>query len=426
MPHTFREDQSLRFGDAVMLKNSLTQGWLVCDMSDRITSNDEAYAVTTTEKAVGACARSVVHIVRGETQAIGAPANDDMVRYGQAIRLQSNEFICNKPLYLSSQPVSPLAFARFSRNQEVCLLNKSTYNTVWKIWPVVGTRTAKAGQPVLATDQVVFEHCATTQLLSNDRIPYRNDFGNEMEVSCMSAATKHKTQMLACEYNGERVRENEHKAINGKNFWNIVLSESAAGAEPVVAPPRYEGAQMIQDIKETLKRRGAMAIRGIGRVFRILDDNRNRQLDANELMWGLKDFDIHLNEEQVACLIKHFDRDNSGTVNFDEFLVALRGDLSENRLSFIKKAYQKLDINGDGQVTLDDVARIYDVSQHPDVIQGKKTPEEAYREFMSLWDTQVADGVVTFDEFCDYYRDVSASIDTDQYFGVMMTQAWKL
>ena len=28
-----------------------------------------------------------------------------------------------------------------------------------------------------------------------------------MEVSCMSAATKHKTQMLAGEYNGEKVRE---------------------------------------------------------------------------------------------------------------------------------------------------------------------------------------------------------------------------
>ena len=99
-------------------------------------------------------------------------------------------------------------------------------------------------------------------------------------------------------------------------------------------------------------------------------------------------------------LIKHFDRDNSGSVNFDEFLVALRGDLNENRLSFIRQAYQKLDINGDGLVTLDDIARIYDVSQHPDVMSGKKTTEEAYREFMSLWDTQVADGIVTLDEFC--------------------------
>ena len=79
-----------------------------------------------------------------------------------------------------------------------------------------------------------------------------------------------------------------------------------------------------------------MAIRGIGRVFRILDDNRNRQLDNNELMWGLKDFDIHLSEEQVAILIKHFDSDNSGSVNFDEFLRALRGDLSQSRIGFIR------------------------------------------------------------------------------------------
>ena len=179
-----------------------------------------------------------------------------------------------------------------------------------------------------------------------------------------------------------------------------MLAEDAKYAEPVEAAPRYEGEQMIADIKATLKKRGAMAIRGIGRVFRILDDNRNRQLDKNELMWGLKDFDIHLNEEQVDTLITHFDRDKSGTVNFDEFLVALRGELNEARTSWIRKAYDKLDINGDGKVTLDDIAQIYDVSQHPDVIDGKKTPEEAYREFMSLWDTQVADGIVTFDEFC--------------------------
>ena len=103
-------------------------------------------------------------------------------------------------------------------------------------------------------------------------------------------------------------------------------------------------------------------IRGIGRVFRILDDNRNRQLDKTELLWGLKDFDIHLSEEQVDVLVKHFDRDGSGTVNFDEFLVALRGDLNEFRKGFIKQAYDKLDVNKDGKVTLDDIAKLYDVS----------------------------------------------------------------
>lgn len=41
-----------------MLKSLHTNGYLACDMSDRITTHDEAYAVTTTEK-IGPCARSV-------------------------------------------------------------------------------------------------------------------------------------------------------------------------------------------------------------------------------------------------------------------------------------------------------------------------------------------------------------------------------
>jgi len=60
------------------------------------------------------------------------------------------------------------------------------------------------------------------------------------------------------------------------------------------------------------------------------------------------------------------------------------------------------------------------------VTQGRKDPKEIYLEFMRLWDTQVADGIITFDEFIDYYRDVSASIDSDEYFEAMMKNAWKL
>ena len=48
--------------------------------------------------------------------------------------------------------------------------------------------------------------------------------------------------MLAGEYNGEKVRESQHKKVDPKNFWNIVLSEDASGAEPVTPPARYDGA----------------------------------------------------------------------------------------------------------------------------------------------------------------------------------------
>ena len=45
---------------------------------------------------------------------------------------------------------------------------------------------------------------------------------------------------------------------------------------------------------------------------------------------------------------------------------------------------------------------------------------------MTQWDCQVADGIVTFEEFCDYYEGVSCSIDRDDYFELMMKRAWKL
>ena len=100
--------------------------------------------------------------------------------------------------------------------------------------------------------------------------------------------------------------------------------------------------------------------------------------------------------------------------------------MNQSRIDWVRKAYQKLDVNKDGLVKLDDIAKIYDVSKHPEIANGSANPKDVYLQFMSLWDTQVVDGIITFDEFTDYYRDVSASIDSDEYFGVMMTQAWKL
>lgn len=51
---------------------------------------------------------------------------------------------------------------------------------------------------------------------------------------------------------------------------------------------------------------------------------------------------------------------------------------------------------------------------------------EILTEFMSQWDTQKADNCVTLAEFEDYYTDVSACIDEDDYFELMIRNAWHL
>ena len=78
-----------------------------------------------------------------------------------------------------------------------------------------------------------------------------------------------------------------------------MTASDASAAEPVEAPEElsYDGATLVNDIKQTLLSRGSMTLRGVARVFKILDDNRNRQLDGAELADGLKTFDINLLDE---------------------------------------------------------------------------------------------------------------------------------
>lgn len=165
------------------MKNKASNGVLVFDSGDKITSYDEAYACTTTDKPTGPCARSVIVITKAEEDF----APDNLLRYGQKIRLESTTHLFGKKTYLHSCQISPLAFARFSRNQEVCMITKNIYNTVWKVVHAnPNLRISSVGEPVRANEELIIEHCATAQFLSSDKIQYGNEFGTEYEVSVCS------------------------------------------------------------------------------------------------------------------------------------------------------------------------------------------------------------------------------------------------
>lgn len=72
------------------------------------------------------------------------------------------------------------------------------------------------------------------------------------------------------------------------------------------------------------------------------------------------------------------------------------------------------------------IVGIYDVSMNPDYIEGRKTREQILTEFLSNFEGVKGnrDGVVTRDEFYDYYTDLSMSVPSDEYFVRMMESTW--
>ena len=70
---------------------------------------------------------------------------------------------------------------------------------------------------------------------------------------------------------------------------------------------------------------------------------------------------------------------------------------------------------------------------HPDVKSGKKTEEEVLSEFLdtfelhhSLKHPEDKDRKINLAEFTEYYTNISSTIDNDQYFELMITNAWNL
>jgi len=157
-----------------------------------------------------------------------------------------------------------------------------------------------------------------------------------------------------------------------------------------------------------------------------MDRNGNGSLDPVEFKYAMRDYGVELSEIEITQIIKNFDTNRDGKLSFDEFIRAMRGDLNDRRLDMVHQAYKVLDKDGSGLVTIKDIEIAYDVSFHPDFRSGRKTKDEVLREFMSVWETHKKDGIVTVEEFEDYYKDVSCSVDEDDYFELMIRNAWHI
>ena len=114
-----------------------------------------------------------------------------------------------------------------------------------------------------------------------------------------------------------------------------------------------------------MKGRGANGIRGLGIVFRRIDNSKDRKLDRSEFMWGLRENGHVLSPSEFERIFKYFDKNNDGKVDYDEFLRGIRGDLNSRRRGLVALAYKKLDTTGDNKVNIEDLKVTYDVTSHP-------------------------------------------------------------
>jgi len=185
---------------------------------------------------------------------------------------------------------------------------------------------------------------------------------------------------------------------------------------------------------KAIQRNGKLGIKEIGRLVRIMDSNNSGYLDADELRTGIRDMmGVCVSDEEYSVIQSALDSNGDGQIDVDEFIFAFRGPLPLRRKTVIEAAFKRLDRDGSGVIDIRDIRDMYDVSRHPQVLAGRLSPNEAHLKFLMQFEADefgnsktVFDGVVTYEEFCNYYTGVSASIDNDEHFELLLTRAWAL
>ena len=121
-------------------------------------------------------------------------------------------------------------------------------------------------------------------------------------------------------------------------------------------------------------------------------------------------------------------------IKYDLLLKSLVGNIPIKRRILIQKVFNTFKKDKNNKVMISDIKNGFNSSRHPDVLKGTKTENKVLGEFLEYLETfrEYNNNLhgfsfnMSFQEFCDFYGEISMSIDDDKYFEILLINCWDL
>lgn len=194
---------------------------------------------------------------------------------------------------------------------------------------------------------------------------------------------------------------------------------------------------LIGHLRYILLQRGPRGIMSIKRTFMLIDENSDKRISFAEFEKMFKRYRFNLSQNGINNLFNYFDKDKSGFIDYSEFLSGIVGELNDSRKNILHQVFQKLDKDEKGYITVKQLRETYDPKGNPLVRQGKRSEEEVLGDFIDILEyhfsllnekneenEEVNDIKIDFDEFYDFYKSISISVEEDKYFEIMVMSEW--
>lgn len=150
------------------------------------------------------------------------------------------------------------------------------------------------------------------------------------------------------------------------------------------------------------------------------------KINKDEFLSGLRDIGILFPKIDSETIVQYFDKDIDGSVNFEEFLICLRGKPNDKRQAIIDKAFRKFDKNGSSYIDIRDLKGVFNATSHPKVKIGELTEDQVFDQFLRNFNDHTGEGMIDIYEWNDYYAAVSQSVSNDEHFISLVKDVWRL
>eukprot|EP01026_Neomeris_dumetosa_P002941 TRINITY_DN10806_c0_g1_i4.p1 TRINITY_DN10806_c0_g1~~TRINITY_DN10806_c0_g1_i4.p1 ORF type:complete len:597 (-),score=64.72 TRINITY_DN10806_c0_g1_i4:571-2361(-) len=164
-------------------------------------------------------------------------------------------------------------------------------------------------------------------------------------------------------------------------------------------------------------------LRTLRELFELIDKDNNGQVSFSELQVALKEQGYNLSEQEVGQLMARVDLNRDGEIMFEEFASGLLdwGSVRENEgewPQWIESAFQKLDQDGDGFISLDELITELPVSYDDDMtderlVEAKRMLREADTDF---------DGKISRQEFMQILLDEQGDKEDLTFFDTRLSK----
>eukprot|EP00931_Biecheleriopsis_adriatica_P055623 TRINITY_DN32931_c0_g1_i1.p1 TRINITY_DN32931_c0_g1~~TRINITY_DN32931_c0_g1_i1.p1 ORF type:complete len:499 (+),score=95.39 TRINITY_DN32931_c0_g1_i1:74-1498(+) len=464
------EDGRVHFGDSLMLRSVCTEGLLQVDSVQDVEVTGGRHGVLgyglSTSSTTPACHRNVLTISRVDDADGFTAEGGTCVHYGQLIRLGTSGDLHDRPHYLFASRAVAKGTGTGQDSAvmgSACMYLRASVGSHWRV--VSADRTSR--REVKLGDRICLESVALHGLaLRSDTAVRVTGHGNEYRVFLESSGE-----------NGQELRpSNEwlfadyHLATCGIDSikthvvkWAHEKVKSAPGADPVKrdVPPEVRPMPILAAPEEAADKKYTV----LTRIYPLVRENdmhsvrklRRMCLSSDEEGKGvlrMKTFEgilswvnIRLIPSEMLQMQELFGCDKDGKsfpatnpgstlpptsdsedwMSYRRFFDKMGPLLPSERMFVVKSAYQKLqDSVPAGVVDISHIQRYFRPNCHPEVQAGSLSPSEAREDFLGQWDVAHHDGLISWQDFVEYYQDVSLAIEDDDFFVQLVTSAWAL